>query len=296
MHVKIGTRKSKLALIQTDMVVAAIKSKCPNVECEIVPVITSGDKITDKNLYDIGGKALFLKELEEQLLAGKIDIAVHSLKDVPGILPEELEITAVLEREDPRDCFVSLKYKNLNDLPMGARVGSSSVRRKVIIHQQRPDLDIVQFRGNIHTRLKKLKQGEVDATILACAGLIRAGEFNQDYCHPIAVEQMLPAAAQGIIGVETRRDDSAMRDICNKINHQQTWLVAEAERSFLTYLDASCRTPLSAYAILLDNQTIFARYMLADFEGSFINYCEESKKATLSAQLGVLAAKKLLRS
>ncbi len=293
MRVKIGTRKSKLALIQTEMVIDSIKSHFPAAECEIVPIVTSGDKITDKNLYDIGGKALFLKEIEEQLLAGNIDIAVHSLKDVPGVLPDDLEIAAVLEREDPRDCFVSVKYKSLDDLPKGARVGSSSVRRKVIIHQQRPDLEVVQFRGNIHTRLKKLKQSEVDATILACAGLVRAGEFNTDYCYPIEIDQMLPAAGQGIIGIEIRSDNDQMRDICNKINHQQTWNIAEAERSFLAYLDASCSTPISAYAIMQDEKTILARYMLADYEGSFVNYCQELGGVEEAAQMGVVAAKKL---
>jgi len=294
MRIKIGTRKSKLALIQTDMVIDAIKSNFPDAECEIVPIVTSGDKITDKNLYDIGGKALFLKELEEQLLDSNIDIAVHSLKDVPGILPDDLEIAAVLEREDPRDCFVSLKYKSISDLPKGAKLGSSSVRRKVIIQQQRPDIEVVGFRGNIHTRLKKLKQGEVDATILACAGLVRAGEFNTDYCYPIEVDQMLPAAAQGIIAIEIRSDSAQMRDVCSKLNHQQTWSVAEAERSFLSYLDASCSTPISAYAIMQDKQTILARYMLADYEGSFINYCQELGSVEEASQMGIVAAKKLL--
>ena len=149
MKIRIGTRKSKLALIQANMVINEIKQHFPKIECKLVPVVTTGDKITNKNLYDIGGKALFLKELEEQLIKNEIDIAVHSLKDVPGILLEGLSITAVLKREDPRDCFVSLKYKSIEEMPYGGVIGSSSVRRRVVIQQKKPDLKIVQIRGNI---------------------------------------------------------------------------------------------------------------------------------------------------
>ena len=181
MKIRIGTRKSKLALIQTEMVISELKRNFSELEYEIVPIVTTGDKITNKNLYDIGGKALFLKELEEQLIDKQIDLAVHSLKDVPGVISDKLEIAAVLEREDPRDCFVSFKYKSINELPEGSIVGSSSVRRKVLISKQRPDLELVQFRGNINTRLQKLKNKEVDATILACAGLMRADLFDLDF-------------------------------------------------------------------------------------------------------------------
>jgi hydroxymethylbilane synthase len=292
MQIRVGTRQSKLAMIQTEMVVNLIAKHFPEIECVVVPITTTGDKITDKNLYDIGGKALFLKELEEQLLENQIDIAVHSLKDVPGILPEGLTIAATLEREDPRDCFVSKKYKSLDELPQGAIVGSSSVRRKVILQQKRPDLKIVQFRGNIHTRLAKLENGEVDATILACAGLIRAGEFNPEYCHPLEIDEMLPAAGQGIIAVEVRSNDKEMLDICAKINHLSTWYLAEAERGLLSYLDASCRTPLSAHAVY-DGEMIQANYMMADIDGKNIRYHQERGTVQEAAQMGIRAAKKL---
>ena len=292
MQIKIGTRKSKLALIQTNMVIEAIRNHFPDIECVVVPIVTTGDKITDKNLYDIGGKALFLKELEEQLLDHQIDLAVHSLKDVPGVLPDGLIIAAVLERHDPRDCFVSMRYRSIDEIPIGGIIGSSSVRRKVILQQNRPDLKIVQFRGNIDTRLEKLQRQEVDAAILACAGLKRAGLFDNEYCYPIETDQMLPAAGQGIIGIEIRSNDQNMLDICNKINHQSTWYLALAERSFLTYLDASCRTPLAAYAVF-QGEAIKAKYMLSDIDGKFPKYITLVDSKEHAGLMGSRAAKKL---
>lgn len=292
MQIKIGSRESKLALIQTGMVVDLISQHFPEIECVVVPIKTTGDKITNKNLYDIGGKALFLKELEEKLFDKSIDIAVHSLKDVPGILPEGLCIAATLEREDPRDCFVSFRYKSIKELPIGAVVGISSVRRKVILQQQRADLKIVPFRGNIHTRLAKLHNGEVDATILACAGLIRAGMFDHSHCYPLEVEEMLPAAGQGVIAIEARKHDQKMLDICTKINHLPTWHLAEAERGLLSYLDASCRTPLSAYAIF-KGELIEANYMMSDIAGKNINYHRELGDIHSAPAMGIKAAIKL---
>ncbi|PCJ29062.1 MAG: hydroxymethylbilane synthase [Rickettsiales bacterium] len=293
MQIRIGTRKSKLALIQTNMVIRVIERHFPGAECIIVPMVTTGDKITDRNLYDIGGKALFLKELEEALLANEIDLAVHSLKDVPGILPEGLLVAAVLEREDARDCFISADYKSIQELPHGSVIGTSSVRRKIIIQQERPDLKLVQFRGNINTRLDKLKNSDIDATILAAAGLIRSSLFDPAYCHMIETSQMLPAAGQGIIGIEIRDDDALTREICAKINHLPTWSVAQAERSFLAYLDASCRTPLSAYAVL-SGGVILARYMLSDDDGRFVFHHEEEAEEEHASDMGESAGEKLL--
>jgi len=292
MQIRIGTRSSKLALIQTSMIIGEITKYFPQAECVVVPIITTGDKITDRNLYDIGGKALFLKEIEEHLSSKEIDIGVHSLKDVPGVLPEGLEIVAVLKREDPRDCFVSFHYKSIEELPIGAKVGSSSVRRKILINSIRPDLEVVQFRGNMNTRLDKLKAGQVDAAILACAGLRRGGWFNSFFCFPIETEEMLPAACQGIIGIEIRSDNEAMRTLCAQINHEPTWHLAKAERAFLSYLDASCRTPMSAYAIYQQGQ-ILANYMLANFEGSKIEYCRKISAISNAEEAGVEAAKEL---
>lgn len=292
MRVRIGTRKSKLALIQTDMVVRELQNKIPEVECEIVPIVTTGDKITNKNLYDIGGKALFLKELEEQLFDGQVDLAVHSLKDVPGVIPENLEIAAVLERDDPRDCFVSYKYKSIEEMPENSVIGSSSVRRKILIGQKRPDIKLVQFRGNINTRMKKLEDGEVDATILACAGLYRGGLFNSKYCYPIDFDEMLPAAGQGIIALEVRSSDAKMKAVCELINHKSTWYLARAERSFMTYLDASCKTPMSAYACYEDNK-IKARYMLSDIDGKNIRFTTKICDIDSADQVGIDAAQEL---
>lgn len=291
MKIKIGTRQSKLALIQTDLVVKQIKSFYPELECEIIAIKTKGDKILDRNLYDIGGKALFLKELEEKLLDNEIDIAVHSLKDVPGILPKGLVISAVLERSDPRDCFVSFKYKSIDDLPKKAKIGTSSVRRKVILKKMRPDLELVQFRGNINTRMQNLKNGDVDATILAVAGLQRAGLFDASCCFPFDVGQMLPAAGQGVISLETREGDKKIIELCKKINHLPTWCLSQAERGLLSYLDASCRTPLSAYAYYKDNNIINAKYMMSDIEGSNIRYYQEECDVSSANQMGINAAK-----
>jgi hydroxymethylbilane synthase len=292
MEIKVGTRNSKLALIQTGIVIQVIKSHFPDIKAVIVPIITTGDKITDRNLYDIGGKALFLKEIEEQLIAKNIDIAVHSLKDVPGVMPENLCIGAVLERQDPRDCFVSLKYKSLDQLPKNAILGTSSVRRKVIAQNLRPDIAIVPFRGNLNTRLDKLKNGEVDACILAMCGLIRTEAYN-DKCHAISEEIMLPAAGQGVIAIEICQQNSLMQEICNKINHLPTWYAIEAERSFVECLDASCRTPLSAYATLSGDE-IFGRYMLSNLKGTQIEYFSDSIKLHDAKKLGINAAKFLL--
>lgn len=290
MKIRIGTRNSKLAIIQAKMVAAAIIKNFPDYECVLVPIVTSGDKITDKNLYDIGGKALFLKELEIALLKGEVDIAVHSLKDVPGRLDDGLSIEAVLAREDPRDCFVSFKYKSIDQLPKGAIIGTSSVRRKVILQNIRPDLKFVGLRGNINTRIEKLKHGEMDATILACAGLKRGEIYDESYCFPIDVSVMLPAACQGIVTVEIKSDNQKMRDICKEINHVDSWNISLAERAFLHYLDASCRTPISAYAVLGGNNKISCKYMLSDFEGSFMKYHTEIGNLDDAWDIGIRAA------
>lgn len=291
MHIKIATRQSKLALIQTNLVIDKIKKYFPNADCEIVSVVTTGDKITDKNLYDIGGKALFLKELEAELIAKKVDLAVHSLKDVPGILPSNLELSAFLERGDPRDCFVSHKYTSIEDLPDAAIVGSSSVRRKVILHQSRPDLEILPCRGNIQTRLNKLGEGHFDAIILAVAGLKRLNLFDASFCFPLDVETMIPSAGQGIITVQKRMNDDRMAKICDAINDKSTMALAKAERAFLAYFDASCRTPISAYAKYLSDGRINASYMYGDFEGKNLYFHVETADPSEAWDMGLRAGK-----
>ncbi|WP_367363748.1 hydroxymethylbilane synthase [Candidatus Tisiphia endosymbiont of Nedyus quadrimaculatus] len=291
--IKIGTRRSPLALVQTNLVVDQIKIHYPNINCEIVPIITSGDLIKDKNLYDIGGKALFLKEIENALINGEIDLAVHSLKDVPCKLPSELMICAVLESEDARDVFVCLDYKSIEELPFASKVGTSSVRRKVLIQRKRPDLKIVTFRGNVDSRIKKLMQGDVDATILAYSGLKRLGLFDTQYCHLIETKEMLPSVGQGVIAIEIRKNDNKMQEICNKINHFETWELMQAGRAFLEYLDADCKTPIAAYSTYIGND-IHTEFMLSDFDGSKIVFHSDISNPKDCRNSGIQAAKALM--
>lgn len=249
MIIKVGTRKGKLALIQTKLVVDKIQYYYPEIFCEIVPMMTTGDLIKDRDLSEIGGKALFLKEIEVALLEGRIDIAVHSLKDVPGRVTKGLIIASVLEREDERDVLISEKFKSIQELPQAAVVGTSSPRRKTLLKKHRPDLHIVTFRGNVDSRINKfmhLNNECVDAIILAAAGLKRLGIFNSQYCHLIDTDEMMPAVGQGVIAIEIREDDERMKRISSSINHKPTWQLIEAERAFIEYLDASCKTPTAA--------------------------------------------------
>ncbi|WP_341764546.1 hydroxymethylbilane synthase [Candidatus Tisiphia endosymbiont of Beris chalybata] len=293
--IRIGTRKSPLALIQTNLVIEQLKTHYPEVNYTIIPIITTGDLIKDRNLYDIGGKALFLKEIEIALIKGEIDLAVHSLKDVPCNLPPELMISAVLEQEDARDVLICKHYKCIEDLPFNSRVGTSSVRRKILMHDKRPDLEIVTFRGNVDTRVKKLLQDEVDATILAYSGLKRLGLFNKQYCHLIDTSKMLPSVGQGIIAIEIRKNDHELQEICNKINHLDTWYLMQIGRAFLQYLDASCQTPVAAYSQYL-NGRIYTEFMLANIEGSRIAFHNEISSLKNYKNTGIKAAKIMLSS
>ncbi|WPY01178.1 Hydroxymethylbilane synthase [Candidatus Trichorickettsia mobilis] len=293
MIIRIGTRKSRLALIQTDLVVQQIKSHYPEVKCEIVAITTTGDMILDRPLYEIGGKALFLKEIETALLNNKIDIAVHSLKDVPGQLPSGLVLGAVLAREEANDVLISLKASSIKELPKHAIVGTSSVRRKIFLQNLRPDLNIVNFRGNVESRLNKLMQGEVDATILALAGLKRLDIFNDNYCHIIPIEQMLPAVGQGVVAVEVREDDGLMQEVCDKIQHHATWQLTQLERAFMRYLDASCKTPLAAHAVAIGQDQMHAYFMLADIQGDNVLFHQQQGKISEAFDIGIANAKQL---
>ena len=246
---KIGTRGSPLALAQTELLVRLLQEKHPALKepgaVEIVKIVTSGDRIQDRALSEAGGKGLFTKEIEEALSSGGIDCAVHSMKDMPTQLPEGLAISCLLPREDPRDAFFSSKAKTPDELPEGAIVGTSSLRRQAIILARRPDLKVVTFRGNVGTRLKKLEEGVVDATLLAVAGLKRLGQGSlvQNILEP---DVMLPAVAQGAIGIETRENDSALRAMLSAVHCGVTELRVTAERAFLAVMDGSCKTPLAA--------------------------------------------------
>ena len=252
-RLRIGTRGSALALKQTNEFVGALAraegwsaAEAP-AKVEIVAIKTTGDSIQDRSLADIGGKGLFAKEIEEALLSGRIDCAVHSLKDMPSFLPPELAIVCHLEREDPRDAFVSRKVANVDELAHGAVVGSSSVRREAILLHRRPDLKIINFRGNVDTRLRKLDEGQADATVLALAGLKRLGA-QAHARHIFSTEEMLPSVAQGVIAIEARAGDAAVRERVAMIDHRATALAASLERAFLQTLDGSCKTPLAGLA------------------------------------------------
>ena len=255
--IRIGTRGSQLALAQARETKARLIAAhgLAEEEVELVIIKTTGDVVRDRPLADIGGKGLFTKEIEEALLEGRIDMAVHSMKDVPAELPAGLEIVCHLPREDARDAFLSPVADSIEALPEGATVGTSSVRRAAQLLSMRPDLNIVPFRGNVDTRLRKLEEGVAQATFLACAGLNRLGLAHK-ITQAVPVEVMLPAVAQGAIGIETRADDSRTRDLLAPLNDESTAVRVAAERGFLIRLEGSCRTPLAAHATLDENGTL----------------------------------------
>ncbi len=249
---RIGTRGSPLALAQANMVrdqLIAAHADLGEGDIELVVIKTSGDRITDRPLADLGGKGLFTLELEQGLADGALDIAVHSMKDMPTALPADLAVSCVLPREDPRDGFLSPKAASLSDLPAGAVVGTASLRRQAQVLKLRPDLKVMNFRGNVQTRLQKLADGEVDATLLAVAGLKRLG-LEDRVTAAVETDAMLPAVAQGVIGVESRADDEAVAARLAALHHEETFLAMAAERAFLSALDGSCRTPIAALATL----------------------------------------------
>ncbi len=253
-RLRLGTRGSPLALAQAREVRARLGAAHaelePEAAVEIVVIKTTGDTVQDRTLAEIGGKGLFTKEIEEALLEGRIDAAVHSMKDVPTWLPEGLAIAAVLPREDPRDALVSARGDSLAALPRGAVVGTASLRRQAQVLLARPDVKVVPFRGNVQTRLHKLAEGEVDATLLAVAGLKRLG-LAERITAVLEPEVMLPAVAQGAIGVETRADDGDTRGFLEALNDRTSALRVTAERACLEVLDGSCRTPIAALAEIL---------------------------------------------
>ena len=252
----IGTRGSPLALYQAKLVQSLLSC-----ETEIKILKTTGDSIKG-DLKDFGGKGLFTKELEEALLDARIDLAVHSMKDVPTIGQDSLKIGAVLEREDPRDGFISHKVKRLADLPEGAIVGSASIRRRAQLLAMRPDINFTLLRGNVGTRLGKLINGDCDATFLACAGLKRLGQENL-ITEAIEPDIMLSAPAQGAIGIEIRKDDKEAQDAITPLDHAETHIAITAERAFLRALDGSCRTPIAALAEMIDGGLNFRGEVIA---------------------------------
>ncbi len=251
--IKIGTRGSPLALAQANMVRDLLMAAHPGMAVDLSIIKTSGDQFLDRPLADIGGKGLFTKEIEDALLAGEIDIAVHSMKDVPTALPLGLGIFCMLVREDPRDALLvrDASINAIENLPQGARVGTASLRRRAQLLSVRPDLDVISFRGNVGTRMRKLEAGEADATLLAMAGLNRLGMASAASVI-LSTDDMLPAVAQGAVGIECREDDARVRDLLGPLNDVPTGTVVAAERALLAELDGSCRTPIAALALIDD--------------------------------------------
>jgi hydroxymethylbilane synthase len=282
---RIGTRGSPLALAQANDVRARLMALhgLTEVQVTIRIIKTSGDIIQDRPLSEAGGKGLFTKEIEEALLADEIDLAVHSMKDVPTLLPDRLFISTILEREDVRDAFISLKYPSLEAMPAGAVVGTSSLRRQAQVRRARPDLAVVEFRGNVETRLRKIADGVADATFLAMAGLNRLG-LSARATSAIETAVMLPAVAQGAVGIEIREADAATAAALVGLNHAATATCVTAERAFLAKLEGSCRTPIAGLAELSGGQLAFRGAILTpDGRG-----CHETARAGSAASAAVL--------
>ena len=281
---RIGTRGSPLALAQAyetrEKLMAAFPELSGEGMIEIVVIKTTGDVVLDRALQDIGGKGLFTKEIDEAMLARDIDLAVHSMKDVPTYLPDSIHLPCMLEREDVRDVFISNKAKTVWDLPQGAVVGSASLRRKSQILARRPDLKVVTFRGNVQTRMKKLAAGDVDGTMLAAAGLRRLG-MEEVITDIMSVEDFVPAVGQGAIGITCMQDDERANRVLAALNHTETVVQVSAERAFLTVLDGSCRTPIAAYAAL-DGDTLHFHGLVAKPDGSEVHQIKRSGPANLA--------------
>ena len=292
--IRLGTRGSPLALAQATEVRQRLEAAHGpgRLAFEVRAIKTSGDRIQDRPLAEAGGKGLFTKEIEEALLAGEIDVAVHSMKDMPTLLPPGLTIQCLLPREDVRDAFISSKAASLADLPRGAKVGTSSLRRQAQVRHARPDLVVVPLRGNVETRLRKLAEGAADATLLACAGLKRLG-LTDCIASPVPPEEMLPAVAQGAIGVEMRADDPAMAELLAPINHQPTALAVAAERAFLAKLEGSCRTPIAGLAELVGGHLIFRGAILTP-DGSQCHATRREGRPEEAIKLAEDAAAELL--
>ncbi|NPA58494.1 MAG: hydroxymethylbilane synthase, partial [Aquificae bacterium] len=265
MKIRIGTRKSKLALWQANYIADLLKKHYPELQVELVKITTKGDKILDVPLAKVGGKGLFVKEIEDAMLRNEIDIAVHSLKDVPTYFPEGLGLVAITEREDPRDAFLSTKYSSLEEMPEGAVLGTSSLRRKAQVMLKRKDILIKDLRGNVDTRIRKLEEGQYDGIILAYAGLKRLGleDRAREVFDPY---YMIPAVAQGFLGIEARLDDEETIRIVSVLNHRESEIRAKGERAFLKRLEGGCQVPLAAYSEV-EGDTITITGFVSDLEG-----------------------------
>jgi hydroxymethylbilane synthase len=292
LSLRIGTRSSLLALAQAETVRARLRTLYPTMDATLVPMSTTGDVRTDVSLAEIGGKGLFTRELEESLRSGRIDMAVHSLKDMETHLAPGMTIAAVLEREDPRDALIARDGLTFAQLPSGASVATSAMRRAAILRRLRPDLRVLPMRGNITTRLQKLDAGEADALILALAGLRRIKRENRA-TEILPEADFIPAAGQGMIAVECLEDNAHVRALLQPLIHAPSWIEARAERSLLATLDGSCRTPIGSFACFKQGR-LHLRGMLADPEGAFFLTASGEGEAEGAEALGIEVGKKLL--
>ena len=286
-----ASRRSQLAMTQTQWVINQLMSTHQGLGVDVVPIVTKGDRILDVALSKVGGKGLFVSEIEETLLAGEADFAVHSLKDVPGLLAPHLGLVAMPLREDPRDALVSRSGAGFLALPQGAKIGTSSLRRITQLKAQRPDLEFVPIRGNIDTRLKKLESEGLDAIVLAAAGLKRMGWADR-ITELLAPEVCLPAIGQGILGIEARVDDREVLALLAVLHDSVTSMAATAERALLTRLDGGCQVPMAGYAEVLADETIRMRAMVADPNGTERLFAESTDRDAVA--LGTRLAEQLL--
>lgn len=293
-RIRIGTRKSQLALWQANWLKTELEEKHPGLKAELIEFHTTGDKITDVALAQIGGQGLFTKELELALLEDKADLAVHSLKDLPTVLPDGLGIYAYSPREDPRDALLSLKGYKIDDLPAGAVVGTSSLRRRAQLLAYRPDLKVKDLRGNLNTRLEKLRHGGFEAIILAAAGVKRLGleEYVTQFISP---DTLLPAVGQGIIAVEARETSVWVRDLLKPVNDLNSLLAAEAERSFMQTVEGGCQVPMGALARVLGDELNLQGFV-ASLDGQKVLRAEVLGATAKARELGVKLGQNLLQA
>ena len=291
-EIRIATRKSALALWQAEYVKARLEQAHPGLVVTLVPMVSRGDKLLDSPLSKIGGKGLFVKELETALLENEADIAVHSMKDVPMDFPEGLGLFCICEREDPRDAFVSNTYASLEQLPEGSIVGTSSLRRQAQLLTRRPDLQIRFLRGNVNTRLAKLDAGEYDAIILAAAGLIRLG-FEDRISSSISVDDSLPAGGQGAVGIECRTADSEIHKLLAPLHHADTATRVTAERALNKHLNGGCQVPIACYAVL-EGEQIWLRGLVGEPSGGLLLSAQARGPRAAASELGVQVAEDLL--
>lgn len=290
--VKIGTRGSKLALWQAEWVKAALEKNNAGLSVELVIIKTKGDKIQDVPLAKVGGKGLFVKEIEEAILDGRVDLAVHSMKDMPAEIPGGLCIGAIPAREDPRDVFISGAGATLDGLDPGARVGTSSLRRAAQLRHVRPDLEVHSLRGNLDTRMRKLDEGQFDAVVLAAAGVKRLGLAHR-ITQPLPPETMLPAVGQGALCIETRESDPRIGPLVDALDHPETRSVVTAERAFLHKLEGGCQVPIAAHGVL-DGDRLTLTGLVAELDGAVVIREIASGPATDAGGIGLRLARRLL--